>query len=445
MQTFLIIWIGQLISLLGSGLTSFALGVWIFQETGQATPFAMTVLIGTIPRMLLMPLAGSLADRWNRRLMMILSDTGSALVTLGIAVVVLTGELEVWHIFTASFIYSIFGAFQEPAYRASVVMLVPKKDLARANGMAQSSEAVQMLVAPLLAGFLFVSIGLQGIILIDFFTFFFALGSLLIVRIPQPELAPEPEGKKSSVLSDMGFGWRYLRERPGLLYIVLYAALVNFLLNFSSVLIGPLVLSFETAEVYGVINVVMGAGMLVGSIFIGAWGGPKRKIAGVFGFIALMGIGQALTGLVASAWTIGAGLFLMLFGVPVASGCSTAITQAKVEPSVQGRVFAIRSMISQSIMPVAFAIAGPLSDLVFEPLMREGGALANSLPGMLLGVGPGRGMGLMFVLGGLLLLVVTALAWTNPRIRKVEDELPDVVTVEAQNAPAGGLVPGAAD
>src|SRR5690606_19093920 len=139
------------------------------------------------------------------------------------------------------------------------------------------------------------------------------------------------------------------------------------------------------------------------------------------------GIGQALTGLVASAWTIGAGLFLMLFGVPVASGCSTAITQAKVEPSVQGRVFAIRSMISQSIMPVAFAIAGPLSDLVFEPLMREGGALANSLPGMLLGVGPGRGMGLMFVLGGLLLLVVTALAWTNPRIRKVEDELPDVV------------------
>lgn len=445
MRTFLIIWIGQLISLLGSGLTSFALGVWIFQKTGQATPFAMTILIGNLPRTLLMPLAGTLADRWNRRMIMILSDTGSALVTLAIAAVVITGELEVWHILTAAFFYAIFGAFQEPAYRSSVVMLVQKKDLARANGMAQSSEAVQMLVAPLLAGFLFVSIGLPGIILIDFITFFFALGALLITRIPQPELAPEPAGKKSSVVSDMAFGWRYLRERPGLLYIVLYFALVNFLLNFTSVLIGPLVLSFETAEVYGIINVVMGAAMLAGSVLIGAWGGPKRKITAVFIFIALMAAGQAVTGLQASAWTIGAGLFLMLFGVPVASGCSTAITQAKIEPSVQGRVFAIRGMISQSMMPLAFAIAGPLSDVVFEPLMREGGALANSLPGMLLGVGPGRGMGLMFVLGGLVLLVVTALAWTNPRIRRVEDELPDVVTVEVPNAPAGGLVPGSAD
>lgn len=445
MQTFLIIWVGQLISMLGSGLTSFALGVWIFQKTGQATPFAMTVLFATLPRTLLMPLAGTLADRWDRRKIMILSDTGSALVTLGIAGVAFSGGLEVWHILTAAFLYAIFGAFQEPAYRASVVMLVPKKDLARANGMAQASEAVQMLVAPLLAGFLFVAIGLPGIILIDFATFFFALGALLVVRIPQPERAPESADKKASVWGEMAFGWRYLRQRPGLLYIVLYFALVNFLLNFSSVLIGPLVLSFTSAEVYGVLNVVMGVGMLAGSILIGAWGGPKRKIIAVLGFITVMAVGQVITGLQPSAWTVGAGLFLILFGVPIASGCSTAISQTKIDPSVQGRVFAIRGMISQSMMPLAFGLAGPLSDLVFEPLMRQGGALASSLPGQLLGVGPGRGVALMFVLGGLVLMIVTALAWANPRIRNVEDELPDVDVVTEQASAAPVLVPEAAD
>jgi DHA3 family macrolide efflux protein-like MFS transporter len=180
MRSFMIIWLGQLISMLGSGLTRFALGVWIFAETGQATPFAITVLLGNLPGLLLMPLAGSLADHWNRRKIMILADTGSALLTLMIAFFLFQGDLQIWHIYLLVTLGSVCGAFQEPAYNASIVMLVPKEKLGNANGMVQMGQALTSVITPLLAGALFVSIGMNGIILIDFVTFFFAISALFI-------------------------------------------------------------------------------------------------------------------------------------------------------------------------------------------------------------------------------------------------------------------------
>lgn len=442
MRTFFIIWAGQVISIIGSGLTSFALGVWIFQQTGQATPFAITVLFGTLPRLLLTPVAGSLADRWNRRWLMILADTGNALVTLAVVFLVLTDSLQIWNIYLVALIGSLFAAFQEPAYTASVTMLVPKKDLARASGLMQVAQSLEMLVAPLLAGILFGMIGLKGIVLIDFLTYFFAVGALLIVRIPQPPLTTQVEQDgRGKIWRDALFGWQYLRQRRGLFNLLLYFALVNFLLNISAVLTGPLVLSFSTPPVLGAVQTATGLGMLLGSLVLGVWGGPKRRIIGVFGFIALGSLAVTAIGLRANPFWIGAGFFVFLFTVPIASGLSQAIFQTKVAPDVQGRVFAIRSLISRSIMPLAFLLAGPLADRVFEPLMRPGGALAERLPGMLLGVGPGRGIGLMFVISGLLLMVATTFAFLNPRIRNLESELPDALPEELHSEPAPEVKP----
>lgn len=436
MRTFFIIWAGQVISIIGSGLTSFALGVWIFQQTGQATPFAITVLFGTLPRLLLTPVAGSLADRWNRRWLMILADTGNALVTLAVVFLVLTDSLQIWNIYLVALVGSLFAAFQEPAYTASVTMLVPKKDLARASGLMQVAQSLEMLVAPLLAGILFGVIGLKGIVLIDFLTYFFAVGALLIVRIPQPPLTTQVEQDgRGKVWRDALFGWQYLRQRRGLFNLLLYFALVNFLLNLSAVLTGPLVLSFSTPPVLGAVQTATGLGMLLGSLVLGVWGGPKRRIIGVFGFIALGSVAVTAIGLRANPFWIGAGFFVFLFTVPIASGLSQAIFQTKVAPDVQGRVFAIRSLISRSIMPLAFLLAGPLADRLFEPLMRPGGALAESLAGTLLGVGPGRGIGLMFVISGILLMVATTFAFLNPRIRNLESELPDALPEEPPSEP----------
>jgi MFS family permease len=436
MRTFLIIWLGQLISLIGSGLTSFALAVWIFERTRQATPFAVTVLVGNLPRLLLSPVAGALADRWNRRWIMILADTGSALVTLAAALLLTASSLQVWHIYLIALLGSLFGAFQEPAYTASITMLVPKKDLARASGLSQLGQSLEMLVAPVIAGLLFGLIGLRGIMLIDFATFFFAIGALLAVRIPQPAASTAgPAGGRRGIWRDAAFGFTYLRQRAGLFGLLLYFALVNFLMNFAAVLTGPLVLARHPASALGTVQMASGLGMLLGSIAMSAWGGPQRRIRGVIGFISLAAVGLLAAGLGAPAVFPAVGLFIMLFAVPLASGPSQAIFQTKVAPDVQGRVFAMRGMISRSMMPLAFLLAGPLADLVFEPLMRSGGALAASPIAAVLGAGAGRGIGLLFVLSALTLLAASLLAYLNPRIRRVETELPDAVVI-AQPEPS---------
>jgi len=428
MKTFFTIWGGQLISMLGSGLTNFALGVWIYDQTKQATPFAITVLLGTIPRVLLLPIAGSIADRFNRRFIMIVSDTLNAVLTLFIFLLLGAGNLQLWHIYLISMLGSILSAFQEPAYSASISMIVPKDKLGSANGMAQMGQAISSVLTPVMAGALFVFIGFNGIIMIDFITFFFAIAALLFVRIPQPERAPEHKDK--NIWQDMQFGWSYLKERKGLLGLLYYYAMVNFLLNWSAVLLIPMVLSRFTADVLGIIQTVMGVGMLAGSIIMSAWGGAKRRIPTAIGFIILGVTGFIIAGLQPNPWFIGAGIFLLMFSVPLASGNSQVVFQTKVPREIQGRVFSVRSTISQSMMPLAFLTAGPLADKFFEPLLQDGGALASTFVGQLLGTGAGRGIALMFILSGLTGIIVSIFVYLNPRIRNLEDELPDALPDE---------------
>lgn len=425
-KTFLVIWIGQLISMLGSGLTGFALGVWIFDQTGQATPFALTILFANLPRILLLPVAGSLADRWNRRSVMILSDFGNAVVTVSVFVLLQFGNLQFWHIYLIATLGSVFSAFQEPAYTASITMLIPKKDLSRANGMMQMGQALEMVITPVIAGVLFVAIGLSGILVIDFVTFLFAVGTLLIVRIPQPKLTEHGE-KKASIWADALFGWDYLKARPGLFGLLWYYAMVNFLLNWSTVLTGPMILSRFPASTLGMIQMFIGFGMLAGGILSSLWAGPRRKISAVIGFIGLSLVGMCIAGLRPSPYSIGAGLLWMMVCIPLASASSNALFQSKVAPEVQGRVFSIRAMISRSVMPVAFLLAGPLADYVFNPLLETNGAWADTFLGALLETGPGRGIGLMMLASALVGILVTVLAYANPHIRNIEDELPDAL------------------
>jgi MFS family permease len=438
MRTFWVIWGGQLISVLGSGLTSFAMGVWIYDQTGKATPFALTALFATLPSVLLMPFAGAVADRFNRRKVMILADSGDALVTIIAAGLLFFGDLQVWHIYLLAVFGALFSTFQGPAYMASTTMLVPKKDLARAGGIMQMGQAIQSILTPLVAGGLYALIGLRGVLLIDAVTYLFAVGALLVVRIPQPERVSEEveegEGAKS-LWGDAIFGWRYLRARPGLFGMLLYFASVNFFLSFSGVLSGPLVLSFGTATDLGVVQTAGGVAMLIGSVTMGAWGGPKRKVPALIGFIALASTGFLIAGIRASTVTIAAGTFILLAFIPFASALSQAVFQTKVPPDLQGRVFAIRGMIARSISPLAMLVSGPLADRVFEPLMSAGGGLSSTFLASWLGVGPGRGIGLMFAISCLFLWGESLIAIAHPRIRQVEREIPDAIPDEVDEIP----------
>jgi DHA3 family macrolide efflux protein-like MFS transporter len=427
MRTFIVIWLGQLVSLTGSGLSGFALGLWVYQRTGSVTQFALISLSVVLPTLLLSPLAGALVDRWDRRWVMILSDAGAGLSTLMVAFLLLSGHLEVWHIYLAAAVSSAFGAFQSPAYLAVIGLLVPKQHLGRTGGMVQIGQAVSDILAPALAGLLVMTIQIWGVILIDFATFAFAVFTLLWVRVPRPEIVADETITNNSLLHEVAQGWTYIVARPGLLGLLVYLAVVNsFLGGMVGPLITPMVLSFASTSVLGVVISVAGSGMLIGSLVMSTWGGPKRRIAGVLGFELIAGLFILLIGLRPSALLVAAGAFGAHFAIPFVRGANLAIWQSKVTPHLQGRVFAAQRMIVSSATPLAFIAAGPLADGVFDPLLAEGGLLAASV-GPVVGVGAGRGIGLLFIVLGILTALTTCVAFLSPRIRLVEDELADGV------------------
>ncbi|HEY75568.1 MAG TPA: MFS transporter [Thermoflexia bacterium] len=430
-RTFLVIWAGQLVSLVGSGLTGFALGVWVYQRTGSVTQFALISLSTALPGILFSPIAGALVDRWDRRWAMILSDVGAGLCTLAMAVLLLLNRLQVWHIYIAMAVSSAFSAFQWPAYSATTTLLVPQKHLGRASGMVQLGQALAQIVSPTLAGVLMGIIRIQGVILIDFATFLFAVFTLAMVRIPRPPTTEEGKAGEGSLLREAAYGWTYIRARPGLLGLLFFFAAANFVVGIVGVLFTPLVLSFTTTAVLGLLLSVGGGGFLTGSLAMSIWGGPKRRVYGVLGFNLLLGTVLFAAGFPPRAWILGVAAFLAYFSLPMINGCSQAIWQGKVAPDVQGRVFAVRRMVAWASLPLAYLAAGPLADRVFEPLMAEGGLLAGSV-GRVIGVGVGRGIGLLYILLGGLLLLTTAVAYLYPRLREVERELPDVVVEDGE-------------
>ena len=443
MRTFFVVWFGQLVSTIGSGLTGFALGVWVYQETGSTTLFAMNMLAYAIPNLVVSPFAGALVDRWDRRKIMIMSDTGAGLVTLSVAALLVTGYLEVWHVFLATAVSATFTTFQWPAYSATTTLLVPKEQLGRAGGMVQIGEAVSQLLAPAAAGALFVTTGLQGVVLIDFITYLIAVGTLLFVRFPKPETTEEGEQSKGSLLSEAVYGWKYIAARSGLLGLLLIFAAFNFLSSLTFPLITPLVLDMSSPDVLGLLFSIVGVGMLIGTLVMSVWGGPKRRIHGVLFFLFLAGLFTMGFGFSSSLPIMAISGFLLFLVLPTINGSSQAIWQSKVAPDVQGRVFAARRMIASSIMPIAYVLAGPLNDKIFKPLLVEGGTLADTLVGEVLGVGLSRGTGLLFIVIGFLSALVALSGYLNPRVRNVEDELPDVIS-DPEEEQVGQAVDGEA-
>ena len=434
MAIFYIVWLGQVVSLVGSGLTSFALGVWVFQRTDSITQFALIGLFTVLPRVLLSPLIGPLVDRWDRRWAMILSDTGAGLSTLTIVLLLYGGRLEIWHIYLLAAVSAAFGTVQWPAYMASTTLLVPKGNLGRANGMSQFGQAASEILAPALAGALLLTIGLGGIILIDFASFLFAVVTLLIVRFPKPQTTTSAEGKpgEGSWWHEIAYGWNYVTARRGLLGLLIFLATVNFMWGMVGALITPMILGFTSSHVLGVIISTAGAGMLVGSLAMSIWGGPKRRIYGVLNFELLSGVCFMLIGLRPAFWSVMLGVFGAHATIAIIYGSNQAIWQSKVAPGVQGRVFATQQMIARAATPLAFLLAGPLAERFFEPLLTASGPLVAGVGGII-GTGAGRGIGLLFILMGVAKIVVSLGAYLNPSIRYVEDELPDVV-VEGSGA-----------
>jgi MFS transporter, DHA3 family, macrolide efflux protein len=425
MLTFGIVWFGQLISFIGSGLSSFGLGVWVYQSTGSITLFALISLFANLPGALLGPFAGTLVDRWDRRKALLYSDLGAGISTTVILLLFLTGGLELWHLYLATFVSGTCAALRWPALTAATTQLVPKRQYARVNGLLQIVLVGRVLVSPLLAGVLIGWIGLQGIILVDFTTFLFAIGTLQAISIPRPEETAEGKASKGSFFQETVYGWRYITARPGLFALMNLFSMVNFLMEMTIVLFTPLVLSFGSPATLGSVMSLGGIGYLAGSVVASTWNGAKRRAYTVIGSMLLMGLFMIVIGLQPTQLVVIAGTFMAMFCLPILSCANQVIWQEKVASDLQGRVFAIRGAIVLATPPLAYLAAGPLSDRVFEPLMAANGLLAGSL-GRIIGIGQGRGIALLVICMGLSVMLAAVAGYLNPHLRKVEDELPHV-------------------
>jgi surfactin synthase thioesterase subunit/predicted MFS family arabinose efflux permease len=422
LRTFFLVAIGQFISLIGTGLTAFAMGIWVYQQTQSISAFALISVLALLPAILFAPIAGAVADRFDRRLIMIVSDILAASSTIGLTTLLWLDALQIWHIYLIVSVHAIANAFQQPAYVAAITQLVPKRYYGRANGIVQLGTASGGLLAPLIGGALVLLIGLHGIVLIDFATFLIAITIMLLVRFPQTLFKKREE----PFLQEIVGGWRYIIKRHGLVAIIMFTVAVNYLFSIVEVLATPLTLSFGSTNALGVVLAASGAGLLAGSLLMSIWGGTVRRTEGILGAVVLIGLSMLTIGAYPATIFPMIGLFGMGFAVSILNTHWLSIVQAKVGLELQGRVLSTTNMLAWSMAPLGYLTAGPLAEAVFEPLMMQSGLFGDSI-GRLIGAGQGRGMGLMMILAGLITLVLAALAYRYKPIRLLEDDLPDTL------------------
>jgi len=426
MTGFTVIWVGQFVSLIGTSMTNFALTIWAWEQTGQATALALMQLFFFAPQVLMSPLAGALVDRWSRKRVMVLSDVGAGLGTAAIFLLISMDMLRLPYLYAISAFMGAFQSFQFPAYSAAVTTMLEKEQYARASGMLALAQSASGIFGPAAAGALIGLIGKTGIISFDLLSILVAISALMLVPIPQPA-ATTVAAEKPSLLQDSLFGFRYIAARPGLLGLQFIFFMINFTGSLCFPLIAPMVLSKTGNDTValGAVQSAFGLGGVVGGLFLSAWGGPKRRVNGVLiGMFGSFLLGFPLMGVGSGTVYWAAAAFVILFFNPLINGSNQAIWQSKVPPDVQGRVFSARALIAQISAPIAMLITGPLTDGVLTPAMNPGQPLALAF-GWLVGTGPGAGPALLFLAMGALGSAVSLVGYLFPHIRNVEDILPD--------------------
>lgn len=425
-NAFRILWAGQSLSLLGSGMTRFAVMIWAFQVEGTATALALLGFFNCLTYVIASPFAGVLVDRWNRRSVMVFADLGAGLMTVFLLGMFAEGRLELWHLYLAVGMVGVFEAFQEPAFSASVSLLVPRQDYTRSNAMLGLGRSAARMLSPAIAGVLLPIAGMGVVMAVDLFTLGLALLGLMLVRIPPPAVSVLGRQASGSFRHEMKFGAGYILKHPGLRSLLFTFFLINLFgtVTYFAVL-PPMILARTGGNevILGLVRTAMGIGGIAGGLAVTAWAGSKNKtrtylISVMLSFVvcdAIMAISTSAAGWIAAG---------LLAEVSIAFIVSPyfAIWQEKVPTDIQGRVFAMREMVQVTSQPVGYLAGGLLADYLFEPFMLGGSGLAAALAG-LVGVGPGSGMGLMFLFTSLFGGLTGLLGLLSPAIRRLDIEM----------------------
>lgn len=401
MGPFMVIFAGQAFSLFGSRLVQFALVWWITETTGLASTLAFASIVAMLPQVLLGPFAGALVDRWNRKTVMMVSDSFIALVVVALAFLYGTGTIQLWHVFIAMFIRSLGGAFQWPAMQATITMMVDRESLSRVAGMNQSLQGLAAIVAPPLGAFLMQVIPIQTILLIDVATAVLAVGSLFFIKVPQPSRELTEVLGLKTILSDMREGAVFVWRWKGLRIIMGMSMLINFLMNPAFSLL-PLVVTnhFNGGAIeLGWLQSANGVGMIAGGLLLGAWGGFKKRIVTAMTSIIISGVFIVVFSFMPPEMFLLAVGCVFMFAVfnAMANGTFFSSIQAVIPPEMQGRVFTILMSLSGGMAPIGLAFAGPVSDSL--------------------------GLFIWFRIGGFVLALMGAAAFFIPAVMNLEEDL----------------------
>jgi predicted MFS family arabinose efflux permease len=442
LATFGVVLLGQFVSRMGAALTTFALGAHVYQASGSVARFALFLMFGMLPAVLLSPFTGVLADRWDRRKLMLVGDLGSGFSILLIWGL-FTGQeaglwmLQDWHYYPPLFLSATFSTLSFPSWAATVPLLVPRQHLGRASGLAELSSTASQIVGPLVASALLGHIGLRGILLLHSVSYGFSMCALLWVRFPSPPATGKRAGPRS-LGADLAEAWNFLRERPGLRGLLGFIMSICFTAAMVMLLINPLVLAFTDIHSLKWIVSAAGTGGLLGGILTSVWGGPRRRILGLVCISIPAGLVLLLAALPPNVPLIAGAAAFFLFTFPIINASAQFIWQVKVPPALQGRVAALRRVLVQGTGLVTTLMGGLLADRVFEPWLAPDGALASTV-GRVIGTGQGRGVAFMFLLLCGLHLASVARVWMSPRVRNVETELPDQLPSSAAAPPTPAL------
>jgi len=408
MARFWVVFAGQAFSLFGSRLVQFTLVWWLTQESGSASVLALASILALLPQVIVGPFAGSLVDRWSRRILLIVSDGMIALAIVFLALLYSWGIVEIWHVYALMFIRALLGAFQWPAFQASTSLMVPKEQLSRVAGFNQSLQGLVSILAPPLGALLFDVLPIQYILAIDVATAFLAIGPLLFVTIPQPPRAPDAEGGWHSILADMREGMKFVWDWKGLRFIMGMSMIINLVINPGFVLL-PIVVTDHFgggAVELAYLQSAGGIGMIAGGLLLGVWGGFKNRMTTAFSALAVGGLFIVFFGFVPGSMLLLAVAAFFLFSAlnSMANGTFFAAMQAAIPPEMQGRVFTLLMSFSALMAPVGLAIAGPVSDII--------------------------GSMTWFILGGATLTLMGVLGFFIPAIMNLEKDAPNAAPEE---------------
>ena len=400
-KKFMLLWAGELVSSIGGGLTSFGLGIYIFQKTGNASGMALMTLLAFLPGLLLKVPAGVLADRYDRRLLMMIGDGCSGIGVLFILLCMLGGEAELWQIYVGVIISSVFSALLEPAFTATITDLLTKEQFSRANGLVSMAGSARYLFSPILAGFILAFSDIKVILVIDICTFFLTIISAAVVR---NSIAAKPVAERKPFFRSMKEGWDVIAKRKGLFLLILISSAITMFMGVFQVLGEPFILSFADSKTLGIVETVAASGMLFTGVILGIKGIRKNFVKMLSIGLFFSGIGMAFFGVFNNTVIIGLFGFLFFASLPIANNSLDFLARTNIPEEFQGRVWGLIGFISQLGYVIAYSLSGITADAV----------------GAMTGGGVGKGAALTITFSGICLAVIAVAMTRVKRLGELE-------------------------